>query len=274
MITQKYKNILGKAKPYLFCNAKNTESFDLKPLGIPIDPELIFDCMKTSSLDFFNLITKIDDISFSDQGMGMDRWVLYDCSAMPGAITGLAIPASEIDESLKEKMNLSSNYTGYVPVSMYIAIPTVEKNHWFGHNLSSLNSQLGNKYPGLGLLTKAMGLLTLKITKQYGATQWNSAAINIHVQLAPLKLLTAITPVHTYKNSLTYIADYTEESITKVLSGNDLSQPEISFKLNGSNDSMLEQMQQSIENGTEYYICGRPETIDGKIIYPINEGGK
>ena len=65
-----------------------------------------------------------------------------------------------------------------------------------------------------------------------------------------------------------------EESITKVLSGNDLSQPEISFKLNGSNDSMLEQMQQSIENGTEYYICGRPETIDGKITYPINEGGK
>ena len=42
----KYKDILSKAKPYLFCNAKNTNYFELNPLGIKVEDELIFDCLK------------------------------------------------------------------------------------------------------------------------------------------------------------------------------------------------------------------------------------
>lgn len=274
MITQKYKNILSIAKPYLFCNKKNTESFDLTPLGVSIQDDLIFDCLKTSSEKFFNLITKMDEISFGEQGMGMDRWVLYDCSAMPGAIFGLAISADEVSDDLKAKLGIEKSYVGFVPISMYIAIPTVEPGHWFGHNLSSLNSELEGRFPGLGLLTKVMGLLTLKIDKQYGATQWNSAAIHIHAQLAPLKLLTAITPAHSYRNSLTYIANYDKDTLLGVLSGKMITRPEESFELDGEDVTMLERMQQKIENGTNYYICGRPKQINLKNIYPIHEGGK
>lgn len=274
MIAQKYKDILSKAKPYLFCNAKNIEFFNMSPLGVKIEDDLTFDCLNTNSEEFFNLITKMDEISFGDQGMGMDRWVMFDCSAMPGAIFGLALCVSDIDEDLKQKMGISDNYSGYVPVSMYIAIPTIEPGHWFGHNLSSLNTNLKSKLPGLGLLTKAMGLLTLKIDEQYGATQWNSPAINIHAKLAPLKLLSTITPVHTYRNSLAYIASYTDDSIMAVLSNIDINMPKESFKLSSDDANMLEKMQTNIENGVEYYICGRPVIQSGVSTYPIHEGKK
>lgn len=255
MIAKKYEITLNKIKPYLFCNAQSLSSFDLAPFGIEVTSDLIFDCTKTSSEKFFNKITKMDEISFGDQEMGMDRWVLYDCSAMPGAIFGFAI------EQAGE----------WTPISMYIAIPMVEKDHWFGHNLSSLNIHLGGLYPGLGLLTKVFALKVLNITKQYGATQWGSAAINIHAKLSPLKLITSYTPIHTHKNSLTYLAQYSSESLKKILAGEELVPLETSFELDGSDNQMLQQLQKKIENGDILIISGKPQTKDGKIYYNIHQ---
>jgi hypothetical protein len=269
MITQKYKSILDKLEPYLFCNSRNTQEFNLKPLGIEIKQELIFDCMKTESAQFFDLITKMDNLTFGDQGMGMDRWVLYDCSAMPGAIFGLAIRVNELESQLREKMNIPSSYQGYVPLSMYIAIPTAQPKHWFGHNLSSLNGQLENKIPGLGLLTKAMGILTMKIEKQYGATQWNNPALCIHAKLAPLELLTSYTPIHTHKYSLTYLAHYSEQQILDVLNNREVSRPTQSFSLSGDDKEQIQKIQKEIEIGDKFWICEPPTIANELSTYSI-----
>lgn len=272
MITQKYKDILSKAKPYLFCNARNLAHFDLNPLGIEFDKDLLFDCLSTKSSDFFELVTKMDALSFGDQGMGMDRWVLFDCSAMPGAIFGFAVLADDLDVGFKKKMGIPASYKGYVPISMYIAIPTAEPDHWFGHNLSSLNSHLNNHFSGLGLLTKAIGLMVMKIKFQYGATQWNNPALCIHTKLAPLKLLTAYTPIHTHKYSLTYLAQYSNEDIESVLSNCELSRPKENLHLLGNDQEAIKSLQNEIEKGSEFWISHTPKKEGENFNYALHKG--
>src|SRR5690606_33009592 len=105
-----------------------------------------------------------------------------------------------------------------IPISFYIAIPTVQPGQWFGHNLSSLNNSLPKKYPGLGIMTKALGIKLMQIEVMYGATQWGNPAIHVHSQLAPMEILSSYTPVHTHPNSLCYrsvypIANLDDESL-------------------------------------------------------------
>lgn len=270
MIAQKYQDTLAKVKPYIFTYKKNLQYFDLKPLGFEIETQYQFDCTHRDSEIFFNLIAKMDELAFGDQGMGMDRWVLYDCSAMPGAIFGFGVEALELSKEMRIKMDIAVDYEGLVPISMFIAIPTIEPEHWFGHNLSSLNKQLDGHYPGLGLITKAFGLLSMKITKQYGATQWNNTAIYIHSRLADLKLVTAYTPIHSRKMTLTYLAKYTEESIACAMSGSRESNLVISSKLNGSDQKQIIDIQGHIEEGENLYITGVEKSGKDAVIYSIN----
>lgn len=271
MIADIYKTTLSKIKPYVFSFKKNFQYFDLNPLDTKIESQHQYDCSQTKSEDFFNLILKVDQLAFGEQDMGMDRWVLYDCSAMPGAIFGFGINPSEVPENLKQKMQIPEDYTGLIPISMYITIPTVEPGHWFGHNLSSLNNDLGGVYPGLGLLTKALGLVSLKITKQYGATQWNNPAINIHSQLSPLNLISSYTPIHTHKFTFSYYAEYSIQSIINALSGKkrEIEDKLIKFELDGSDHTKIIELQKKIEFGENFTIAARPINKNNKIYYPI-----
>jgi hypothetical protein len=269
MIAQKYQKTLSKIKPYIFTFGKNLDSFNLNPFGIPISQELIFDCSKISSASFFDLITKMDAITFGGQGMGMERWVLYDCSAMPGAIFGFAIPASQLNERVKQQMQLDDKHEGYVPISMFIAIPMSRPKHWFGHNLSSLNTQLDNQLPGLGLLTKAFGLKCMRIAHQYGATQWNNPALNIHIKLSALELITVYTPIHTHKHTLTYLAHYTDESLHAVLADQERPYETSSLILSGKDYEHMQLLQTRIEKGERFTLESKGKIVGETTLYNL-----
>jgi hypothetical protein len=212
---RKYHNLISILEPFIITSPRNQISFN-SVLGIPINKNLIFNPLSTSSTNFINKVYQMDQMTFGTQGMGMDKWVFFDCSAMPGAVFGYAIHSSKL--SKKDQQLLSIGNNEYFPLSMYIAIPTLEKDTWFGHNLSSLNKKLEIDLSGLGLLTKCSALETLRIKKLNGATQWNSPALYIHLKIAEIELLSSFTPIHDKENTLCYSCNF--ENVESILSGN------------------------------------------------------
>ena len=135
------------------------------------------------------------------------EWVFYDCGEMPGGVVGLGVRAKDLGEEALKEYKIDADYEGLVPISMYIAIP-MANGEWFGHNLSSANRVLKEAMPGLGLVTKALALQVFQIPTMLGATQWDSKALEIHLQLSDMELLSTYTPAHSYKNTMTYKSHY------------------------------------------------------------------
>jgi hypothetical protein len=152
---------------------------------------------------------------------------------------------------------------------MYVSIPMAVKNLWFGHNLSSANRVLTNKLPGLGLLTKALALKAFNIETMLGATQWDSKALQIHLQLADMGIESSYTPAHSFKNTMTYRSIYKDENIISALSGEKRVAKEYDF-LYPPNDEMFSiDIQNRIEKGERFIIVGRPIEKDGEDHIPI-----
>jgi hypothetical protein len=248
---------------------ENLEVYN-KPLDFIISDCNYFDCTHSSSKDFYNLLTQMDAITFGDQGMAMEGWMYFDCSAMPGSIVGLGIKQENIPDSLKDKIIIPRNYKGIIPVSMFIAIPMVGDN-WFGHNLSSLKSLLGPSFSGLGLLTKATGVEVMKIKSMFGATQWGSPAIHIHSQLDDMELITSNTPVHTHENSFCYKSNYTTEKMIKALSGTKRISKEFDLMIDDLDLKSQLDLQGKIEKGERFFINSRPIHNNSKVTYSIKQ---
>lgn len=272
MIAEKYLNLLDKLEMYVFSYADNISHFNLNPFDRTIKKENIFDCTKTNSEEFYKLLRQMDAITFGDQGMAMEGWMYFDCSAMPGSIVGFGINVQELPSSLREKLDIPADYKSIVPVSMYIAIPMIG-GKWFGHNLSSLKSILGHEFSGLGLLTKAIGISVLNINELYGATQWSSKAVHIHTQLSDMELISSITPVHTHRYSLCYRSVHNESSLKRALNGTASkahSNPDYEQLTILEDESLKqEEIQYSIEKGDKYIISGRPLIELGKLKYTL-----
>jgi hypothetical protein len=270
MISKQYLTLLENLEVYIFSFGENFKHFNNKPLDFIISDCNYFDCTHSSSKDFYNLLTQMDAITFGDQGMAMEGWMYFDCSAMPGSIVGLGIKQENIPDSLKDKIIIPRNYKGIIPVSMFIAIPMVGDN-WFGHNLSSLKSLLGPSFSGLGLLTKATGVEVMKIKSMFGATQWGSPAIHIHSQLDDMELITSNTPVHTHENSFCYKSNYTTEKMIKALSGTKRISKEFDLMIDDLDLKSQLDLQGKIEKGERFFINSRPIHNNSKVTYSIKQ---
>ena len=159
----------------------------------------------------------MDEVSYADQilnmewkafeksGLGMPRWVFYDCAIMPGFVAGFAHKTESLPKEIKEALDLNSKLE-WTPISLFIIIPTMAPGEWVAHNLSSVNSLIPRekRFYGLGFLTKAYGLWHANIRVCCGVTQWRSPAIKLHSHYGAFEILTAYTPVHTYPETLTY----------------------------------------------------------------------
>jgi hypothetical protein len=202
----------------------------------------------------------------------MDKWVFFDCGEMPGGIFGFGLKAKELNEVARKEYKVDLDYPGIIPISMYIAIPMVGGKMWFGHNLSSANRVLDGNFSGLGLLTKAIGLKVFKINTMLGATQWDSKALHIHLQLDDVHLESAYTPAHTFKNTMTYRSEYSDEKILRALSGVPREAVEWDFLHPSDNDQASMKLQERItENGEKFSIVGRPVIRDGKVWLPMKQ---
>lgn len=269
-IDVKYQNILNEAEPYLLGNPKAFDKYNLSVFGKEFKEENLKNCLAVKNSNFFSLVHRMDSLTFGHQGMGMDKWVFFDCSAMPAGIFGFGIPKEKAPEDFLQMLAVEEDYEGLIPISMYMAIPTSDRGRWFGHNLSSLNSFLGQKYPGLGLLTKAFACRVFGIHMCYGATQWGSSALEIHTQLANMQLKAAHLPAHTHPNSLCYLSDYSEKNILNALSGKKRSLEDYDLLLNAEDIERQKKLHQDIERGLKVEIGGRPVHQGKDTLYPIN----
>ncbi len=212
------------------------------------------------------------------EGMPMPRWVFFDCSEMPGAIYGLARPARTLWPKARELFKVPHDYDGLVPVSMYVAIPMYRPGIWFGHNLSSLAPVFeragvtDTDLRGLGSLTKGLALKCFGVQEFWGATQWLSKALYIHVKFGPLDLQTAFTPAHSEHETLTYGFRVTDDSLRASMGdpGIRITRPQPTFWLEGHDVPGMQTLQDRIEAGERYVIPDAPRaTPDGGVLVPI-----
>ncbi|PIQ90756.1 MAG: hypothetical protein COV71_02805 [Candidatus Omnitrophica bacterium CG11_big_fil_rev_8_21_14_0_20_41_12] len=221
-------------------------------MGMTVHADHIYNPLLTKDFDFINRIIKMDELSFGPGGMGMPRWVLFDCALIPGAVIGFGIPANQLTSADQALLKVVGD--DFVPLSMYIAIPNADGKSWFGHNLSSLNGILKEDLKGLGLLTKYYALGVLKIEKLIGATQWDSAALGLHLKLSPMKLLASHVSIHTHENTLCYESFnfYPEEQVLGDQRPLQIKTKEFTSDLVG-----IKNLQKRIEAGEEIILISK-----------------
>jgi hypothetical protein len=53
--------------------------------------------------------------------------------------------------------------------------------------------------------------------KQYGATQWTSPSIGLHLKLGDMQVVSAYTPAHTHPETLAYCIEVEDDTLTASL---------------------------------------------------------
>jgi len=260
-ISQKYHHIVNELTPFVYAYEENVKEFDLNAFSS--SKVIQFSPFKHEDLEFFNLLKVLDKNSFQESGMGMDNWVFLDCAIMPSAIIGFAIHSSKASLEILETYNIDKSYNGFIPLSMFIAIPMVRKGYWFAHNLSSSNSFLKDKLKGLGLLTKAMGIKILKIKNLMGATQWGNHSLKVHTRLAKLKLESAHTPIHSHPDSIIYSCEFHPGDIENALTKK--GQSVSNHKIDINDKDAIVDLNERVKSEDVYIVTGA--VIEGKKSY-------
>lgn len=169
--------------------------FDREPYMI--DPMLL------ENAGFVELQMKVDSIMFGR--LSTPRWAFYDCGIMPGLITGFVMRRDKIPQEVQHVYG-NKHQQEWVPLSLFVVIPSVGVGEWVAHNLCSLNGLLPKqkKLKGLGFLSKAFGLWYANIDWLYGVTQWDSYALKIHSNFGDLQLVATYSSSHDHAHSITY----------------------------------------------------------------------
>lgn len=217
----RYRRILETCEPYLVTWPGNHAALDLAPFGLRIEEERLYSPTSLRSRGVVDGLHHLDAFSFGGQEMLMPRWVLFDCGEFPGIVFGFGRRAKDCGDDVRAAYRVPAGKEhddAFLPLSMWVAIRCAEDGAWFGHNLSSANLVAkSDPLPGLATLTKAYGIRLARITKQYGATQWDSDSLNIHLSLGRMKLLCAYTPAHTHVHTFAYRIDVDDEDVVAPL---------------------------------------------------------
>ncbi|HAN30999.1 MAG TPA: hypothetical protein DCQ06_05325 [Myxococcales bacterium] len=269
--------LLRDLVPYVVATPSNLPALDLTPFGVPAAQHI--DPTKMASADFLDILHRLDGLTFGPEGMPMPKWVFFDCAEVPGAIYGLARPASTLWPAARELFAVPASYDGLVPLSMYIAIPMQRFGAWFGHNLASAAPALRDAgledvdLRGLGSVTKALGLKCFGVRDFYGATQWTSKALFIHVKFGPLNLSTAWTPAHSELETLTYGFEVTDGKLRASVGDRRviIDRPQPTLWLDAHDPQQMQDLQARIEAGQAFCIPSAPKHEGGRIHVPVTK---
>jgi hypothetical protein len=263
-------------QPFLVSTPDNLMHFDQAPFGLKVPQSNIIDPTRMDSEAFLALLQTLDARTFGPEGMPMDRWVFYDCCYMPGAVFGFAKHSDELTDTARALFEVPNDYNGLVPYAMFIAIPMAPEGAWMGHNLASISPQLPEEnLKGLGSLTKSVGLKTFRTREFYGATQWSSKALFVHIKFGPLDLYTAYTPAHSDVKTLTYGFEATDEALLAAAGDPNMSfdRPEAQMWIEAGDVDAMIALQDRIEAGERFVIPFRSQ-VDGETIrVPVTKIG-
>lgn len=242
---EEYQNIIDHLKPFVVANKLSLSCLHRSFYGKEVE---YFDPLELRSAPFFASLPQVDKLSFESSQMVMDKWAFLDCAALPGAIVGFMAHKELLGEKVFAQLNYDCDW---LPISLFMAIPTMTHNVWFGHNLSSLGRKIEKPLKGLGVMTKLLGIKVLGIKNMMGATQWGNIAVKTHLKLGPLRLMSSWTPNHSHPNTLTYWSDYGRSSS---FLDKDVVWGKSDFAISSGDIKAQQQLQLSIERGENFEI--------------------
>ena len=259
-------------EPYLVAAPHNASRFDLRPFGLEIPQSNMIDPTRVDSASFCTALQTLDRLTFGPEGMPMDKWVFYDICYMPGGVFGFGLRVKDAPDDLRSLFGDADENT-LLPLTMYGAIPMAIKGAWMGHNLCSVGNRIkGRNLRGLGTIAKAIGLKCFQSRHFYGATQWGSIALKVHVKFGPLKLYTAFTPAHSEPHTLTYGFECTDQALLTAMGHPefDFERPQAELWINSEDEDAMIHLQDRIENGEQFVIPFTPNRLEIGQDIPIS----
>jgi len=268
-LDRRYRDILATTESFLVSNPGNWSALDTAPLGLTIPAGRRFAPTSRRAREVIDGLHHLDEVAFGAQGMRMPRWVLFDCGAFPGIVFGFGRRAGDLPERVRAHYHAPGDDV-FVPLSMWVAIRAAEEGAWFGHNLASANPLLdaAARLPGLATLTKAMGIAVARARTQYGATQWTSASVGLHLRFGDLHLLSALTPAHTHAETLCYRVDVDGARLREGLAeGWERPVARADRVLDAADSAGLEALQEEIEAGARWRVVRAERTDVGQRLH-------
>jgi hypothetical protein len=265
-----YRAILATTESFLVSHPGNWSALDLAPCGVTVPAERRVAATSLSSGDLIDGLHRLDAGAFGDQEMLMPRWVLFDCGALPGIVYGFGRRARDLPKGVRAHYGVLDRDDVFVPLSMWVAIRAAEEGAWFGHNLSSANPLLGPdaRLPGLGTLTKALGLRLARARTQYGATQWQSPSLALHLRFGDMALLSAFTPAHTHQETLCYRIEVDEARLRSCLATG-FRRPHVEGDriLDATDSAGIRALHDEIEAGARFRLVRAEKTAAGQRLH-------
>lgn len=301
-----YSPILEHCQPYLVARAPVAAALNKVPLGLAIPPENVIDPQRVSSGPFLNLVKRLDEMAYGPLGMLMPSWVFYDCAVMPGALFGFARPAAELDPWVRRPLGIPDDYEGLVPMSSFIAIPTVarptfpplagssdgadaathsaeagvrrpagaEQKGWLCYSLCSINEVAAGAAPeGLWRLTLAAGTEAMGIREMRGTCRWRSPRLGLYAGMSPLHLVTAYTPAHDIVQTVTFDVQTGPSARARLLRGDSTGPEGIHRYIDADDSNAMMALQDEIEAGMDVYVAGAAEIRGAQTRVPLMVGG-
>lgn len=266
----RYRAVIETTESFLVSYPGNWSALDLAPFGLTIPDERRYTATSLRSREVVDGLHHLDAVTFGDQEMLMPRWVLFDCGEFPGIVYGFGRRAGDLPDKVRAHYRVLDRDDVFVPLSMWVAIRCAEEGAWFGHNLSSANLLLegADRLPGLGTVTKAFGIALARAKKQYGATQWDSDSLNIHLRLGEMNLLSAFTPAHTHPETLSYRIDVDPARIRGCLESG-WRRPEIAVDrvMSAGDSAAIQALHAEIEAGARWALVGATRDAEGQKLH-------
>lgn len=268
-----YRRIIETCEPYLVARRSVAAGLDTRPLGVTIPPENIIDPQRLGSEGFFELLTRVNTLTYAPVGLVMPDWVFYDCAVMPGAVFGFARRARDMEPWFRRGLGVPADYTGLVPVSIFICIPTVSRASALVYTLCSINEVAPGAAPeGLWRVTLAAGIAAFGLHHMTATVQWRSSQLGLFAGLGPLELVTAWTPAHDNPATCTFTVATPTHALERLLRG-DLTGPEgIDRYLDVDDHDALIAIQARIESGQRVAVVGPAEIRGAETRIPLQVG--
>jgi hypothetical protein len=269
LLTEGYGLFLASNRPVL-------DKLDTTPFGVPVTT---LDFLKPtrpppedwSVSDLMRVYNALNATAYGEKGIPLQNWVMIDLGLLPSAFVLVTLPAQRARAAMNEERGYASDrlrtedvlktvlaeaerldYHGPIPVAGYCAAPTPAPGEWVGWSLCSA-------IPGLGTITKGLGLEVYGARTLTGVAQFTDQALRVHRKFGRMRIVSAVLDLHPVPHSLVYRTDVHEDDAdgtpTRWMRARDLA--------------FQEEMQARIDAGTSRYYIVSPGFVDGRV--PIQE---
>jgi len=252
--------------PYAFGSRANLDLLHPAPFGADL---LMLPADAPEHLRFHDFVNRLNGLAYGGKDMGMPAWVQIDCGILPSAFIGFAVPATELPEKLKWRLDIGT-YQGLVPISEAISIPTAQPGRWMSYSMSTV-------LPGkkLGFASKVLSLKAYGCRSCLGVAQFDNFALRIHTRFGALQIVEPHVPYHTCPtNSFVYGLDLQGGAVLdKLERGGEVGdEREPTFMLGSRDTAKMKQMAQRSRDKTHRYWLLPPGAVrDEGVHNPIFE---